>query len=223
MVAWSGGKDACWALHRVKEEGYHLPVGLFASFDSKSGKVPFHGVPASLLKSQARSLGLPIDLIDVGGTPSNAEYEKAIGAYFDRLAKRNIYGIIYGDVFLEDVRDYKIELCKKHGLETFFPLWGEKTENLAMSMILAGLRAVVCSVDPQQVNPIMLGHPFDAQFINSLKADVDPCGENGEYHTFVVNAEGFRFPIDIMHIGRSQRKGMEMLEIFPYDRNVGES
>lgn len=223
VVAWSGGKDACWALHRIKEEGLFLPVGLFSTYDSKNSKVPFHGVPVSLIKSQSRALGLPIDLIDLPTDPSNKEYEQILGDYMDRLKSRGIEGIVYGDVFLEDVRDYKIKLCKKHGLEAFFPLWGETTENLAMSMVLAGVKAIICSVDPQKVDPIMLGHPFDAQFINSLPNHVDPCGENGEFHSFVINAEGFRFPIDIMQIGRSQKKGMEMLEIFPYARNVGVS
>jgi uncharacterized protein (TIGR00290 family) len=164
-----------------------------------------------------------LDLVDIGTAPSNKSYESVLGSYFDQLKARGVEGVVFGDVFLADIRDYKSSLCKKHGLEAFFPLWDESTDNLAMSMILAGVRAVVCSVDPQKVDPIMLGHPFDAQFINSLKPNVDPCGENGEYHTFVINSEAFRFPIDIMHIGRSQSQGMEMLEIFPYARNVGVS
>lgn len=219
MISWSGGKDAAWALHKAREEMGCVVSGLFCTYDPKTEKIPIHGAPVSLIKSQARALGLPIDLIPLPTNPNNKDYEKALKQYFEKLEVRGIEGIVYGDVGLEDVRDYKQKLTEEHGLEAIFPLWETNTEDLATSMVLAGIKAVVCSVDPQKVDPLLLGHPFDAHFLNALKPEVDPCGENGEFHTFVLYTEDFRFPIDLMQLGKSQSGGMEMLEIFPYSRN----
>ena len=219
MISWSGGKDAAWALQKAREADGIIVTGLFCTYDPATEKVPIHGAPISLIKSQARALGLPIDLIPLPAKASNKDYEKAINAYFQRLKLRDMDAVVYGDVSLKDVRDYKQNLTKQHSLEALFPLWNLETDDLAISMVLAGIKAIVCSVDPQKVDPLLLGNPFDAHFLNALKPNVDPCGENGEFHTFVLYTEDFRFPVNLMQLGRSQSRGMEMLEIFPYSRN----
>lgn len=216
-LSWSGGKDSAWALHQVKDDPNLILAGVFSSYDKSTKRIPHHGVSIDLIKTQGRAMGVPIDLIPLPKNASNEQYETAIGEYYDRLKRRGIEGIVFGDIHLEDIKEYRRKLAEQHGLEAIFPLWGMNPKDVSMAMVFAGIRAIVCSLDPQKMDRELLGSNFDAQFLNTLREDIDPCGESGEFHTFVINCEFFRFPVNLLQIGKTAGGGMETLELFPID------
>lgn len=189
LLSWSGGKDSAWALHLLRRRGDYDVVGLLTTLNERFRRIAIHGVREALLDCQAAALGLPLWKIDLPFPCSNADYESRMAAVCERAASEGLHGIAFGDLFLEDIRAYRMARLAGTGLEPIFPVWtpdlGISTAELAREMIAAGLRAHLTCVDPRVLSPSFAGRTFDASLLEELPATVDPCGERGEFHTFV--------------------------------------
>jgi len=191
LVSWSTGKDSAWMLRRLEDEGEHDIAGLFCTINEAFARTAMHAVRLELLRAQAARLDLPLDIIEIPHQCSNAEYEAIMGDFVEMVRKRDVESFAFGDLFLEDIRDYRVRHLNGTGIKPVFPLWREPTDALAREMVNGGLEAVVTCVDPKQLAPAFVGREFDAAFLDALPTGVDPCGENGEFHTFVYAGPRF--------------------------------
>jgi len=197
LLSWSSGKDSAWALHCLRQSGEWQVAGLLTTLNSAFDRVAMHSTRRALLEAQARAAGLPLWPVPLPWPCSNAEYEAAMRGACDRAIDAGIDAIAFGDLFLEDVRQYRVEKLKGTGLEPVFPVWGLDTRLLAEQMIAGGLRARIVCVDPKKLPREFAGREFDADFLRDLPAGVDPCGENGEFHSAVYAGPMFREAIPI--------------------------
>lgn len=197
LFSWSGGKDSALALARVLSDASLRVVGLLTTVTSGYDRVSIHGVRRALLRSQADALGLPLHEIVIEPASSNDMYEAAWTAALETLptVMADADRIAFGDIFLEDVRTYRESMMRSFGFDSVFPLWGESTTSLAQEMISSELAARVVCVDTSVLDASFAGRSYDAAFLAELPPHVDPCGERGEFHTFVSAAPGFRFTI----------------------------
>lgn len=195
---WSSGKDSAWCLHQIRERLPQYQVtGLVTSINAPAERVAMHGVRLALLEAQADALGLPLHLIKLPHPCSNAAYEAAVAPLLDQAESAGISAMAFGDLFLQDIRDYRCQLLRGRKLSAIFPLWGEPTAQLARTMQGAGLRAQISCVDPRKVPATLAGAAFDQDFLDALPPDVDPCGENGEFHSFAWDGPMFRHAIPV--------------------------
>jgi uncharacterized protein (TIGR00290 family) len=194
LVAWSGGKDSALALRRVLADPSLAVEALLTTVTREYDRISVHGVRRSLLRAQATSLGLPLMEMQIPAICTNATYEACLARALDSARERNdrVRRCVFGDLFLEDVRRYREERLAALGMQPIFPLWGQPTEGLARAFLDDGFRAVVVCVDSTTLAPSFSGRPYDASFLADLPRDVDPCGENGEFHTFVFDGPLFR-------------------------------
>lgn len=197
LLSWSSGKDCAWALQQLREDPDVQVVGLFTTLNQAVERVAIHGVQKALLQAQAASVGLPITLLPLPWPCSNEDYEQVMAQFFAGLSVQGISHIAFGDIFLADVRAYRERQLLGTGLMPLFPLWGMASQTLAHSMIEHGVKARICALDSQQLAPQLLGHEFDDALQNALPAQVDPCGERGEFHTFVYDGPMFNQPLNI--------------------------
>jgi uncharacterized protein (TIGR00290 family) len=197
LISWSGGKDACLALDAIRrgQTSACEVVGLLATVARVDNRVPIHGVRRELLAAQARALGLPLTVVEIAKGATNAEYESALGRELIAQREAGISGIAFGDLFLADVREYRERLLATLGVGGLFPLWLRDTARLAAEFVDQGFKALVVAVDSRALDRSFAGRAFDHDFINSLPHDVDPCGERGEFHTFVFDGPPFKHPI----------------------------
>jgi uncharacterized protein (TIGR00290 family) len=188
LLFWSGGKDSWWALRQC---GGAVRV-LLATYDEATGRVPLHEVDAGLLEAQAAALGLPLMLVGLPAPCPNEDYavrvRTALAAAVDEY---RIDSVVFGDLHLADIRQWREELLAGSGLAPRFPLWGLDTAQLAAELVASGTRAVVTCVDTAVLDPALLGREYDAALLAELPEGADPCGENGEFHTFVYGGPGF--------------------------------
>jgi uncharacterized protein (TIGR00290 family) len=197
LVSWSSGKDSAWMLHQLRLSGEYEIIGLVTSFRADNQQVTMHGIPGELVEQQAAMANLELWRCDLPWPCSNAEYESAMQTLFQHARAAGVTHIAFGDLYLEDVQKYRLQLFKDSGLTPIFPIWGDKNEThrLAHKMIDSGLRAIVTCVDTQQLSVSFVGKEFDHAFLKSLPAAVDPCGENGEFHTFCYDGPMFSQPV----------------------------
>jgi uncharacterized protein (TIGR00290 family) len=210
-VSWSSGKDAAFALGAV--EATLDVVGLLTTVDAGSGRVPVHGVGLELVRAQARALGLPLHVVELPWPCPNQVYEARTGEALAQARRGGVDRLVFGDLHLRDVRDYREGALSGSGIVPLFPLWGRPTAALAAEMVQRGLRAVVTSVDPAQAPGELAGRWFDARFLDELPAGIDPCGERGEFHTFVVDGPGFARAVDVEIGVPALRDGFVVAEI----------
>jgi uncharacterized protein (TIGR00290 family) len=196
-MSWSSGKDSAWALHRLQQDPEIDLVGLFCTVNTKFDRIAMHGVRVELLQKQAESIELPLDIIEIPYPCSNAEYEKIMGQFVEKVQQDNIDCFAFGDLFLEDIRSYREERLNGSGITPIFPIWGIPTDKLSREMVSGGLRAVITCVDPKQTPTEFIGEEFDGKLLDSLPETIDPCGENGEFHSFVFDGPMFKRPIEI--------------------------
>lgn len=196
-MAWSSGKDAAFALATARARGDVEIVALMTTVAEVHGRVPMHEVRGELLDAQARALDLPLVRVPIPSPCPDAVYERAMAAALERAKRDGVDTVVFGDLFLADLRAYREEKLAAAGMRAEFPLWGRDTRELARSMIASGLRAVVTCVDARKVPPDLAGKEFDEALLAALPPDVDPCGENGELHTFVCFGPGFAQPIAV--------------------------
>jgi uncharacterized protein (TIGR00290 family) len=197
LLTWSGGKDSAMALHELHSRGAYEVLALLTTVTEQYDRVSMHGVRTALLERQAESLGLPLEKVYIGVNASNEEYEARMRDKLVYYQARGVSSVAFGDLFLEDVRQYREENLSRVGMKGLFPLWGRDTSELAHSFIDLGFKAVITCVDSNLLDGAFVGRDFDRQFLSELPAAVDPCGENGEFHSFVYN--GPRFQSRIPH------------------------
>jgi len=197
IVAWSGGKDSAIALERVLKNDRLQVVGLLTTVSLPYDRVTMHGVRRTLIALQAERVGLPLHTIRLPPSPSNEVYDRLMGSALQGLKGQGVAGVVFGDIFLEDVRAYREQQLAERGMEALFPLWGEASEKLVAHFLAQGYRAVVTCVDTQVLPAEFCGRWLDETFFASLPEGVDRCGENGEFHTFVTAAPFFAQPIQV--------------------------
>ncbi len=197
LLAWSGGKDCLMALQRLRADPHWQPVGLLCTINRTYQRVAMHGVRRDVLLAQAEALGLPLLEAPLDWPGSNEAYEQAQAAALVE-ARRLWPGVrhcAFGDLFLQDVRDYRVRQLGHSGWRAVFPLWGEDTAALSRRFVGEGHRAVLCCVDTQQLDPAFCGRPYDRALLDTLPSAVDPCGERGEFHTLSYAGPLFRRPL----------------------------
>jgi uncharacterized protein (TIGR00290 family) len=196
-LAWSSGKDSAWTLHVVRERGELDVVALLTTVNRTHNRVAMHAVRESLLEAQAEAAGLPLVVVPISWPCPNEEYERAMAVAMNRARAEGVTHMIFGDLFLEDVRRYREENLAKCGITPVFPLWGIPTRQLAGEMIASGLRSYLTCIDPRKLDKSFAGREWNAALLAELPPAADPCGENGEFHTFACAGPMFRAPIPV--------------------------
>jgi uncharacterized protein (TIGR00290 family) len=215
LLAWSSGKDSAWALHVLRQQGQYEIAGLMTTLNAAFDRVAMHSTRRVLVEMQAEAAGLPLIVAPIPWPCSNADYELAMKRVCDQALGQSIAAIAFGDLFLTDVRAYRERQLKDTGLEPLFPIWGTPTPALAQEMIATGLRATLVCVDPKQLPSSFIGRDFDQSFLNDLPAGVDPCGENGEFHSFVYAGPMFGCEIPIVTGEKVDRDGFWFCDVLP--------
>lgn len=217
LVSWSSGKDSAWMLHVLRQqEEWHI-VALVTTVNSAFGRVSMHGVREELLEAQARAAGLPLWKVPIPYPCPNEAYEAAMRDLIARAREAGVTHFAFGDLFLQDVRAYRERQLQGTGIAPLFPLWGVDTAGLAQEMIRSGVRAVVTCVDPRQVPASLVGQEFEERLIQQLPPSADPCGENGEYHTFCYAGPMFAYPLRIRRGEVVERDGFVYADIVPQE------
>ncbi len=196
-LSWSSGKDSAWALHELLRAGEHEVAGLLTTLNEEADRVAMHGVRRALLEQQARAARLPLIAIGLPWPCDNDAYAARMSAACERARAEDIEGIAFGDLFLEDIRAYREAQLAPTGLAPLFPLWGRDTHALARAMTAQGLRAKLACVDTRALDASFAGADFEPELFERLPAGVDPCGENGEFHTFVTHGPMLAHPIPV--------------------------
>jgi uncharacterized protein (TIGR00290 family) len=195
LFSWSGGKDSTLALYKVlKEKKYNIKE-LFTTVSAEYNRISMHGVRRELLEKQAKSLGFNIRIIKLPKDVGNDEYGVIMEKEMLLYKSKNFYHVIFGDIFLEDVREYRDSNLSKIGLKALFPLWGKNSREIAEEFINLGFQAIVTCTDSNYLDDSYIGKLYDEDFLLSLPSNVDPSGENGEFHTFVFDGPIFSYPI----------------------------
>ena len=216
LLSWSSGKDSAWALHVLRQREDIELAGLFTTLNQAADRAVMHAVRRRLVERQADAAGLPVEFIPLPHPCSNAEYEAAMTAFMERAEAGGVQAIAFGDLQLEDVRRYREESMRGSGIEPLFPIWGRDTSVLAAGMIDGGLRAHLTCVDPRRLPARFAGRLFDRSLLAELPADVDPCGENGEFHTFAFAGPMFRQPIGVTVGETVERDGFVFTDLKEY-------
>jgi len=220
LLSWSSGKDSAWTLHLLRQRDEHEIIGLLTTVNSAFDRVAMHSTRRRLLELQAEAAGLPLIAVPLPWPCPNAEYERIMRGVCEQAVGQGVQAIAFGDLFLEDIRAYRERQLEGTGLEPVFPLWQLPTGQLAREMIAGGLRATLVCVDPQKLAPEFAGRAFDEQLLADLPAGVDPCGENGEFHTCVHAGPMFRHEISVVTGERLQRDGFCYCDVLPEHQPV---
>jgi len=196
-MSWSSGKDSALALHDVLRDDDVDVVGLLVTMNATHDRVAMHAVRRLLLQQQAEALGLPLHLVALPWPCPNEDYERLMADAIAAARDDGVDTMVFGDLFLADIRAYREQQLAPTGITPLFPLWEQPTRPLAERMLEVGIDAVLTCVDPARLDPSYAGRRFDRALLDELPADVDPCGENGEFHTFVVDSPDFGAPLDV--------------------------
>ena len=217
LLSWSSGKDSAWTLHTLRQQRDIEVKGLLTTFNDAVDRVAMHAVRRELVKAQAESLSLPLWSVPLPWPCSNDQYAALISDVVARAVREGVTHVAFGDLFLEDVRDYRIRQLAGTGIEPLFPIWGTAadTPTLARTMQAAGLRAVLTCVDPKQLDPSFVGREFDTALLRDLPTSVDPCGERGEFHTFCYAGPMFASEIPVRTGDIVTRDGFAFADVLP--------
>ena len=197
LLSWSSGKDSAWALHLLRQQPDVEVVALLTTFNTAADRVAMHAVRRTLVKMQAERAGLPLWEVEPPWPCSNDDYECRMRAVVERALAEGADAVAFGDLFLEDIRAYRVKQLAGTALEPLFPVWGIPTGELAQQMIAGGVRAKLTCVDPAKLDPSFAGREFDTALLRDLPDGIDPCGENGEFHSFVYAAPVFSSAIAV--------------------------
>lgn len=197
LLSWSSGKDSAWSLHLLRQQNEYEIVGLLTTFNQAANRVAMHAVRRSLVEAQAKAAGIPLWAVDLPWPCSNARYEGIMKETCQAAVQAGIGYIAFGDLFLTDIRAYREKQLENSGLQPIFPVWGMPTGELARSMIKSGVRAKLTCVDPKLLAPEFVGREFDEQLLSDLPPEIDPCGENGEFHTCVYAGPMFQHNLSV--------------------------
>ena len=196
-VSWSSGKDSLMALAEVRRAGAVEVTGLLTTVNAAANRVAMHGVRRELLEAQAEALGLPLHVVELPWPCPNSVYEERMAEALAEAVAAGVEHMVFGDLFLADIRAYREEKLAGTGITPIFPLWGRPTDRLAADVLEAGVRAVLTCVDPARIPAGLAGRWFDEQLLADLPPHADPCAENGEFHTLVVDGPGFAHPLEV--------------------------
>jgi uncharacterized protein (TIGR00290 family) len=196
-LSWSSGKDSAWALHVLRQSGEYEVAGLFTTINKAFDRVAMHAVRVELLREQARVIGLPLYLIEIPYPCSDEQYAAAMADFVTRARNDGVRCMAFGDLYLQDIRSYREERMQGTGIEPVFPLWERPTRQLLLEMLSGGLRACLTCVDPKVLPAEFAGRELTLELLESLPPNIDPCGENGEFHSFVFDGPMFAQPLDI--------------------------
>jgi uncharacterized protein (TIGR00290 family) len=205
-MSWSSGKDCAFALAELYKNSTYNVTGLFTSINEKYARVAMHSTRVALLQRQAQMLGLPLEIVALPGDCTNEIYESRIKGLIEKAVKAGVSAMGFGDLFLQDIRDYRERQLADSGIEAVFPLWKRPTGILAKEMLSSGIEAVLTCIDPSKLSESFAGRYFDTYTIGDLPQNVDPCGENGEFHTYVFAGPLFKEKIPIV-IGKTVKRG----------------
>jgi uncharacterized protein (TIGR00290 family) len=217
LLSWSSGKDSAWALHVLRQQDDVELVGLVTTVNEAFNRVAMHAVRRELVEAQAEAAGLPLRVVHLPWPCSNEIYEARVAEAIRGALTDGVTHMAFGDLFLEDVRDYRIRQLAGTGIDPMFPLWGsaDLTPALARTMVGAGLRAVITCVDPRQVSEDFVGRTFDPAFLDDLPTGVDPCGERGEFHSFCYAGPMFSREIPVAVGDIVTRDGFTFADLLP--------
>jgi uncharacterized protein (TIGR00290 family) len=213
LLSWSSGKDSAWALHLLRQQPQYEIVGLVTTINSAFDRVAMHSTRRELVEMQAEAAGLPLLAVPLPWPCSNDEYERIMKGVWAQAVEQGVTAIAFGDLFLADIRAYRERQLKSTGLEPLFPVWQIPTNQLARQMVADGLRAKLVCVDPKKLAPEFVGRDFDLQLLADLPAEVDACGENGEFHSFVYAGPMFDRAIPVVTGERVQRDGFWFCDV----------
>lgn len=213
LMCWSGGKDSARALHELLADPQVRAVGLLTTITREFDRVSMHGVRRELVERQARELRLPLHVVEIPSPCSNADYEAAMSRALAPFLEAGVRDVAFGDIFLEDLRRYREEKLATVGMRALFPIFGRSTVELAREFVELGFRATITCLDPRTLPAEFAGRELDARFFAELPANVDPCGENGEYHTFVHASPDFAEPIAVRTGERVERDGFVFVDL----------
>jgi uncharacterized protein (TIGR00290 family) len=217
LLSWSSGKDSAWVLYLLRQMQAVEVVALFTTFNGLADRVAMHAVRRTLVKAQAERVGLPLWSVELPAPCSNATYEDLLIPIWQKAVAEQITEIAFGDLFLRDIRRYREQQLQGTRLVPLFPIWDSLTHGLALEMIDAGVKAKVTCIDPTKLDRSFAGREFDRAFVDSLPSAVDPCGENGEFHTFVYDSPCFSHPIPIKDGETIERDGFVFADVIGTD------
>ena len=216
LLSWSGGKDSSLSYYTAKQSGDYEILGLLTTVTEDYQRISMHGVRRELLQGQARAMKLPLYEVMIPKQASNEIYEEKTRQILLELRDREkISRVVFGDLFLQDIRDYREKLLGNLGMGCDFPIWGSDTKDLTKYFIESGFKAIICCVDPSKIGSEFCGREFDSKFLSELPQKVDPCGENGEFHTFVYDGPLFQKKIDVKVGGIVEIDGFCFADILP--------
>ncbi|HEY3932988.1 MAG TPA: diphthine--ammonia ligase [Gemmatimonadales bacterium] len=209
LFSWSGGKDSALALHRVLSSGRYEVVALLTTINEHYQRVSMHGVRVELLEAQAHAIGLPLEKMFVSERSSNEEYAERMQAILLRYQALGVGLVVFGDIFLADLRQWREANLARIGMKALFPLWNEDTTRLIAEFHANGFRSIVCCANDAYLGESHVGAELDPAFVAALPSSVDPCGENGEYHSFAFAGPIFRAPVAVV-IGEKVYRPVEL-------------
>jgi uncharacterized protein (TIGR00290 family) len=215
LLSWSSGKDAAWALQVLRQAGEVEVVGLLTTTNAAFERVAMHGVREALLEAQADAAGLPLRKVSLPWPCSNEAYQARMAAVCAEAVAQGVEVMAFGDLFLEDVRDYRIQNLAGTGLRPLFPIWSQDTARLARDMVASGLKATLVCVDPRALDAGFAGRDFDTALLAELPPGVDPCGERGEFHTFAWDGPMFRHAVAVKAGVVVERDGFVFADLVP--------
>lgn len=215
LFCWSGGKDSCMALHELRRDPLREVVALLTTVTEGYDRISMHGVRRVLLERQAAALGLPLEIVTIPPQCVNAEYESRMEATLLTWKNRGVTVVAFGDIFLEDLREYREKKLARVGMKALFPVWKRPTDQLVRDFIAEGFRAMTVCVNPKILNESFVGREIDAEFLAALPAAADPCGENGEFHSFVYDGPGFSAPVNLAVGEKLLRDGFWFCDLLP--------
>lgn len=202
---WSSGKDSAFALYKILQEDEFEIQALVTSINTKYRRVSMHGIREELVEKQAKSIGIPLIKIELPESPTMEEYNSIMRKKMEEFVSEGITYSVFGDIYLEDLRNYREQKLKEVGMEGVFPLWKMPTKQLIREFLNSGFKTIITTVNESYMDKKFVGKVIDESFLNKLPAKVDPCGENGEYHSFAFDGPVFKVPIEF-ELGERIRK-----------------
>jgi uncharacterized protein (TIGR00290 family) len=224
LLSWSGGKDSSLALYELRENEKFKDLqvkALLTTFTRDYNRISMHGVRRELVLAQSASIGLPVEEVWIPSKATNEIYQsETIKSVMKWKGKEDTSSIVFGDLFLEDIRAYREKFLREIGIECVFPLWKKDTSELARLFLDYGFKAIICTVDPKKLDPKFCGRDYDHEFLSDIPESVDPCGENGEFHTFVYGGPIFKEKVQVMVGDIVEREGFYFADILPKSQTV---
>ena len=215
LLSWSSGKDCAWALQLLRQDPATELVGLFTVVNQRFDRVSMHGTRSQLVHLQAAATGLPLQLLEIPDQCAHEQYEAVMRQFIDGVLAKGVECIAFGDLFLEEVRQYRQDKLRGTGIEPAFPVWGIPTTQLAEQMLAAGVEAYISSVDLKKLPASYAGQRWSRELLDQLPEGIDPCGENGEIHTVVVGGPMFARPIPVEVGEVVERSGFAFADVVP--------